>query len=135
MADIIGVLGEATATPVATTTAYTVPSGKAARFQIQCKITAHASNSTGDFLVQVNGVTVFSHLNLPATEIMWSNSVTALHDPSTSVDPDGTTAALTCAPGPAIYYGSAGDTVTYTVGTDALVACSVQIVGSEIDVT
>lgn len=134
MADKIGVLGEATTTTVATTTVYTVPAGKAAKCQIQVKIEAHAANSTGDFLVQVNGVTVFSHLNLPTTEIMWSNSTTALYDPSTSVDPDGTTAVLTCAPGPAIYYLSAADTVTYTIGTDALVACSVQVVGTEIDV-
>jgi len=134
MTDKIGVLGEATTTTVATTTVYTVPSGKAAKCQIMTKITAHAANSTGDFLVTVNGAVTFSHLNLPATEIMWSNSVTALHDPSTAVDPDGTTAALTLAPGPAVYYLSAGDTVTYTIGTDALVACNVQVVGTEIDV-
>tara|TARA_Y100000310_G_C20500352_1_gene723662 strand:+ start:51 stop:455 length:405 start_codon:yes stop_codon:yes gene_type:complete len=134
MTDKIGVLGEATTTTVATTTVYTVPAAKATKCQIQVKIEAHASNSTGDFLVTVNGVVVFSHLNLPATEIMWSNSATALHDPSTSVDPDGTTAALTCAPGPAIYYLSAADVVSYTIGTDALVACSVQVVGTEIDV-
>jgi len=134
MTDKIGVLGEATTATVATTTAYTVPAGKAAKCQIQVIITAHGSTSTGDFLVTVNGAIAFSHLNLPATEIMWSNSVTALHDPSTSVNPDGTTAALTLAPGPAVYYLSAGDTVTYTVGTLALVACNVQVVGTEIDV-
>jgi len=134
MTDRIGVLGEATTTSVATTTVYTVPAGKAAKCQIQTIITAHGSNSSGDFLVTVNGAIAFSHLNLPATEIMWSNSTTALHDPSTSVNPDGTTAALTLAPGPAVYYLSAGDTVTYTVGTDALVACNVQVVGTEIDV-
>ncbi|MAG26369.1 hypothetical protein CMI47_12535 [Candidatus Pacearchaeota archaeon] len=134
MADAIGVLGEATTTTVGTTTVYTVPAAKAAKCKIQVKIEAHAANSTGDFLVTVNGVVTFSHLNLPTTEIMWSNSTTALHDPSTSVDPDGTTAALTCCPGPAEYYLSAGDTVTYTIGTDALVACNVQVVGTEIDV-
>ena len=134
MTDKIGVLGEATTATVATTTVYTVPSGKAAKCQIMIKITAHGSNSSGDFLVTVNGATAFSHLNLPATEIFWSNSTTALHDPSTSVDPDGTTAALTLAPGPAVYYLSAGDVVSYTVGTDALVACNVQVVGTEIDV-
>ena len=134
MSDKIGVLGEATTLTVATTTVYTVPAGKAAKCQIMVKIEAHAANSTGDFLVTVNGVVAFSHLNLPTTEILWSNSVTALHDPSTSVDPDGTTAALTLAPGPAIYYLSAGDVVSYTVGTDALVACNVQVVGTEVDV-
>lgn len=134
MSDKIGVLGEATTTTVTTTTAYTVPAGKAAKCQIQLKIEAHAANSTGDFLVTVNGAVVCSHLNLPATEVMWSNSTTMLHDPSTSVDPDGTTAVLTCSPAPQVYYLSAGDTVTYTVGTDALVACSVQVVGTEIDV-
>ena len=134
MTDKIGVLGGATTTTVATTTVYTVPAAKAAKCQIQCKITAHGSNSTGDFLVTVNGAVIFSHLNIPATEIMWSNSTTALYDPSTSVDPDGTTAALTLAPGPAVYYLSAGDVVSYTIGTDALVACDVQVVGVEVDV-
>ena len=134
MSDKIGVLGSATTATVGTTTAYTVPAGKGAKVQIQVKVTAHGSNSSGDFLVTVNGAVSFSHLNLPATEIFWSNSTTALHDPSTSVDPAGTTAALTLAPGPAVYYLSAADVVSYTIGSDALVACNVQVVGTEIDV-
>ena len=134
MSDKIGVLGGLTTTTVGTHTVYTVPASKAAKIQIQTKIEAHGSNSTGDFLVTVNGAVAFSHLNLPATEIMWSNSATALHDPSTSVNPDGTTAALTLAPGPAVYWLSAADTVTYTIGTDALVACNIQVVGVEVDV-
>jgi len=134
MTDQIGVLGEASVATAATTTVYTCPSAKAARVQIMVKLEAHAATSTGDFLVTVNGMIAFSHLNLPATEIMWSNSTTALHDPSTSVEPDGTTAALTLAPGPAVYFLSAGDTITYTVGTLTFVNVQVQVVGTEIDV-
>ncbi len=134
MTDKIGVLGESTTATAGTHAVYTVPAAKAAKCQIQVKLTAHGSTGTGDFLVSVNGVTTFSHLNFPATEIMWSNSTTALHDPSTSVDPDGTTAALTCAPGPAVYYLSAADVISYTVGTLTFVDVNVQVVGTEIDV-
>ena len=134
MTDKIGVLGEASTLTAGTTTVYTVPAGKAAKCQIMLKFEGHGSNSTGDFLVTVNGLVVASRLNIPATEIMWSNTTTMIHDPSTSVDPDGSTAVLTAAPAPQVYYLAAADTVTYTIGTDDLVALSIQVVGTEIDV-
>ena len=134
MADIIGVLGEASVATAATTVVYTVPSGKAARVQIMVKLEAHASTSTGDFLVTVNGMVAFSLVNMVATEIMWSNSITALHDPSAALEPTGTTPTLTLAPGPAIYFLNAGDTITYTVATLTFVNVQVQVVGTEIDV-
>ena len=135
MADIIGVLGEATTTTVGTTTVYTCPSGKAAKFRIFWAGEAHASTSTGDLTITVNGIVVAEKLNLPNGEQFWSNSTTILHDPSVSVNPDGSTAALTASPAPQEYYCSAGDTVTYTIGTLAQVAMNMQVVGSEVDVT
>tara|TARA_Y100000310_G_C20272569_1_gene618721 strand:+ start:211 stop:615 length:405 start_codon:yes stop_codon:yes gene_type:complete len=134
MTDSIGVLGEATNLTVATHTVYTCPTAKAAKVKLQVQFEGHAANSTGDITLTVNGVVVAERLNIPATEIMWSNSTTLIHDPSTSVKPDGSTAVLTCSPAPQEFYLSAGDIVSYTVGTDALVAMNMQVVGTEIDV-
>lgn len=135
MSDKIGVLGESTATAVASdVAAYTVPAGKAAKCQIMLILEGHGSNSTGDYLVKVNNAIVASRLNIPATEKMWSNTTTLIHDPSTSVDPDGSTAVLTQAPAPFVYYLSAADRITFTIGTDALVTHVIQVVGTEIDV-
>ena len=135
MTDIIGVLGEASVATAAVTTVYTCPSGKAAKVKIMWKGEAHAATSTGDLTITVNGIVVAEKLNLPATEIMWSNNVTLMHDPSTSVEPDGTTPTLTCAPAPQEFYLSAGDTVTYTIGTLTMVSMQMQVVGVEVDVT
>ena len=135
MADIIGVLGEATTTTVGTTTVYTCPSGKAAKFKIMWSGKAHASNSSGDLTITVNAMKVGDRLNMPATEQFWSTSTLLIHDPSVSVHPDGSTALLTASPAPFEYYCSAGDTVTYTIGTDAMVEMNMQVVGSEVDIT
>lgn len=134
MSDKIGVLGEASIATTGTTTVYTVDSGKAAKVKIMWKGEAHASNSTGDVLFTVNGIVVASRLNMPATELFWSNSTLMIHDPSLALDPDGSTALLTCAPAPFEYYLNAGDTVTYTIATDDMVAMQCQVVGTEIDV-
>ncbi len=133
MSDKIGVLGEATTTTVATTTAYTCPSGKAAKCQIMWSASAHAANSTGDLTITVNGIAVATVLNITAAYYLHSNS-TLMVNPATAAAPTGATALLTVAPAPFIYYLTAGDTITYTVGTDALVAMNMQVVGIEIDV-
>lgn len=134
MTDKIGVLGESTTTTATTTTAYTVPAGKAAKCQIMWTGVAHATNSSGDFLITVNGAIVASRLNMPTTEYFYSNNITMIHDPSASVDPDGSTPTLTVAPAPQVYYLAAADTITYTIGTDAMASISFQVVGTEIDV-
>jgi hypothetical protein len=134
MTDKIGVLGEATTTSVGTTTVYTVPASKASKIRIMWAGEAHASTSTGDLTITVNGIVVAERLNFPTGEEFWSNSTTLIHDPSVSVPPDGSTAALTCSPAPQEYYLSAGDTVTYTITTLAMVAMNMQVVGTEIDV-
>tara|TARA_R100000234_G_C4959245_1_gene161025 strand:- start:445 stop:849 length:405 start_codon:yes stop_codon:yes gene_type:complete len=134
MADKIGVLGEATTATAATTTAYTVASGKGAKAQIMWKGLAHASNSSGDFEILVNGIVVANRLNMPAGEYFYSNNITLIHDPSASTEPDGSTPTLTCAPAPQIFWLSAGDTVQYTIGTDAMQEIHFQVVGVEVDV-
>ncbi len=134
MADIIGVLGQATVLTVGTTTVYTCPSGKSAKVKIMWSGEAHASNSTGDLTITLNAVALAVILNMTAARFHHSNS-TLLVNPITAAAPTGATALLTVAPAPFEYYLSAGDTVTYTIGTDAMVAMNMQVVGSEVDGT
>ena len=133
MADKIGVLGSSTATAVATTVVYTVPSAKAAKVQIMWSAESHATNSTGDLTITVNGVAVATSLNLTAARFYHSSNTLMVSAVETAA-PTGESAILTVAPAPFIYYLSAADTVTYTVGTDELVSMDFPVVGVEIDV-
>ena len=133
MADQIGVLGESTTATVATTTVYTVPSAKAAKVKLMWSGQSHASTGTGDLTITVNGAAVAVVLNMTAARYLHSNS-TLLVNPETAAAPTGATALLTVAPAPFEYYLSAGDTVTYTIGTLVMVAMNFQVVGTEIDV-
>jgi hypothetical protein len=133
MTDKIGVLGEATTLTTGTTTVYTVPAGKAARGRIMWSGQSHASNSTGDLTITVNGIAVAVVLNMTAARYLHSNS-TLLVNPETAAAPTGATALLTVAPAPFMYFLSAADTVTYTIGTDDMVAMNIQFVGTEVDV-
>ncbi len=134
MADIIGVLGQASTITTGTTTAYTCPSGKSAKVKIMWSGEAHAANSTGDLTITVNGIAVAIVLNMTAARFTHSNSV-LLVNPITAAAPTGATALLTVAPAPFDYYLSAADTITYTIGTDDMVAMNMQVVGSEVDGT
>jgi hypothetical protein len=126
-------LGSSTTATVATTTVYTVPSAKAAKVQIQFSAASHGSNSSGDLTITVNGVAVATVVNLTAARFVHSNS-TLLISAEESAAPTGKSAILTVSPAPTVYYLSTGDTVTYTVGTDALISMNFQVVGTEIDV-
>ena len=132
MADKIGVLGEATTASAATTTVYTVPSAKAAKVKIMWSGRSDASNADGDLTITVNAIAVAIILNMTADRYLHSNS-TLMVNPETAAAPTGATALLTVAPAPFEYYLSAGDTVTYTVGTRTMQALNVQVVGTEID--
>ena len=133
MADQIGVLGEATTATDATTTGYTVPSGKAAKVKIMWAGLSHASTGTGDLTITVNGINVAVVLNITAARYVHSNS-TLMVNPETAAAPTGATALLTVAPAPMEYYLSAADTVTYTIATLTIQAMNMQVVGTEIDV-
>ena len=133
MADQIGVLGEATTATAATTTVYTVPSGKAAKVKIMWAGLSHASTGTGDLTITVNGINGAVVLYITAARYVHSNS-TLLVNPETAAAPTGATALLTVAPAPMEYYLSAADTVTYTIATLTMQAMNMQVVGTEIDV-
>ena len=132
MADIIGVLGEAAVATIATTTVYTVPSGKAAKVNIMWSGQAGA-DSLGDLDITVNGIIVARILNMTTVNFLHSNS-TLLVNPETAAAPTGATALLTVAPAPFNYYLNAADTITYTIATTAMTAMQMQVVGTEVDV-
>jgi hypothetical protein len=135
MTDKIGVLGEATVATAATTTVYTCPTSKAAKVKIMWHAESHASTSTGDLTITVNGINVATVLNITAANEIFSNSTLMVSaEAATATGATGATALLTVAPAPFEYYLSAGDTVTYTISTLTMVSMNMQVVGTEIDV-
>lgn len=133
MTDRIGVLGEATTSTVGSTTVYTVPSSKAAKFRLQWRgLNAAVGNSTVEFFV--NGVSIFKTGNIAVSEYAFSTPAFLNSGSTAAPGPTGATAALTVAPAPPIYYGNAGDIVSYTIATNALSTMSAQVVGAEIGV-
>jgi len=133
MSDQIGVLGEATVATAATTTVYTCPAAKAARVKIMWAGASHGSTGSGDLTITVNGINVAVIINMTAARFLHSNS-TLLVNPETAAAPTGATALLTASPAPFEYFLSAGDTITYTIGTLTMVSMNMQVVGTEIDV-
>lgn len=130
MADKIGVLGEVSGLTVGTHTVYTCPTGKAARAQLFYRGTAGSSSG---IKVNVNGIEVMLASGLTSGHFIFS-SRSALYENTGTTAPTGVDDATTVAPAPAVFWLSAGDTVTYEVTTAALSAMLFQVVGSEIDV-
>lgn len=130
MADNIGVLGEATAVAIATTTAYTVPSGKAARISIMYRAQAGAGGAS-TLYVTVNGCVIWAKSTTTASHYIYSTPSASMITGAAA--PTGVSNATTVAPGPEEYYLSAGDIVSYTVGAEALIAMNFQVVGAEVD--
>ena len=83
--------------------------------------------------LQAQVLALLENLTWLQSRYLHSNS-TLLVNPETAAAPTGATALLTVAPAPFEYFLSAGDTVTYTVGTLTMQSLNVQFVGTEIDV-
>ena len=131
MADKIGVLGEQTATAVATATVYICPANKAAKVRIMAR---WQGDTNSQVAMLVNGVEVARCAAMTASNYNHTVRGGGLLGGNVAAAPDGTTAAKTVAPADMIYYLSPGDTIQYTVITAALLAMNCQVVGVEIDV-
>lgn len=132
MSDTIGVLGEATATAVATATVYTCPTGKKAK----CRLFARFQGDTNSVVaVLVNGMEIARNTVMTANHYNYTIKGGGLfaYAAGNATPPTGLANALTAAPADAIYYLNAGDTIQYTVVTAALLAMNFQVVGIEID--
>lgn len=131
MADIVGVLATSTIATTGTATLYTVPAGKTAKIKVMYRGTAGA-NST--LALIVNGVTVFTSAAATAGHIIYSSTALMVNDAASSGAVNGSSAALTVAPGPTEYLLSAGQVVQYTVGTANYTDLVMMVVGVELDV-
>lgn len=131
MADILGVLGEASALTVGTTTVYTVPVGKAAKVRFMGLFQSGVNSDVG---ILINGIEVARSGAMTNLHYWFSNGGAGLMRAAATTKPTGASAAETVQPAAPIYYLSVGDTVQYTVATAALLAANAQVVGVEIDV-
>lgn len=133
MADKIGVLGEATATAVATATVYTCPANKAAKVRL---FTRFQGDTNTVVAVLVNGMEIARNTVMTTTHYNYTIKGGGLfaYASGNATPPTGLANALTAAPADAIYYLSAGDTIQYTVVTAALLAMNFQVVGVEVDI-
>ena len=127
MSDVVGVLGEASTATAGTTTAYTVPSGKAAKVQFMYRGTAGVSSTLA---VIVNGITIFTTGALTSTQLSVSTK-TEMHKANPTLTGNGTDSVV--APAPYYFYLSEGDTVQYVIGTAAFADFKFQVVGVEVD--
>ena len=133
MSDRIGVLGEATATTVATTTVYTCPAAKAAKVRLMARFQGDTNTVVA---VLVNGVEIAR--NTVMTTLHYNYTIKGgglfAYASGNAAPPTGLANALTLAPADPIYYLSPGDTIQYTIITAACFAMNFQVVGVEIDV-
>jgi hypothetical protein len=130
MTDKIGTLGKLATLTIGTNLVYTCPVGKAARVKLFYRVTAGVSSVFG---LLVNGIKVMQTAALTTGHFVYSTPA-FMSANNAAVEPDGTTDAKTAGPAPEEYYLAAGETISYTVATADLLAASVQVVGTEIDV-
>lgn len=133
MSDKIGVLGSATATAVATATAYTCPASKAAKVKLMCRFQGDTNSQVA---ILVNGMEVARNGAMTTTHYNYTIEGGGLlaYAAGNASAPDGLGDDTTVAPADPVYYLSAGQTIQYTVVTTALLAMNFQVVGTEIDV-
>ncbi len=131
MADIMGVLGEASTLTVGTTTVYTCPVGKAAKVRLMALFQAGVNTDVG---ILINGIEVARSGAMTNLHYWFTNGGAGLMRAAATTKPTGASAAETIQPAAPIYYLSVGDTIQYTIATAAALAVNAQVVGIEIDV-
>lgn len=132
MSDKIGVLGESTATAVATATVYTCPAGKAAKCRLMARFQGDTNSQVAVF---VNGMEIARNTAMTASHYNFTIKGGGLfaYAAGNASAPTGLANAVTVAPADPIYYLNPGDTIQFTVITAALLAMNFQVVGVEID--
>lgn len=131
MSDTMGVLGSASTLTVGTTTVYTCPVGKAAKVKLFAIFQSGVNSDVG---ILVNGIEVARTGAMTNLHFTFTNGGAGLIRAAATTKPAGTSAAETVQPSAPIFFLSTGQTIQYTVTTAALLACSAQVVGVEIDV-
>lgn len=135
MSDKMGILGRTTDATVGTKTVYTCPASKAAKVRLEFYgLNAGVGNAT--LTINVASIPVMASGNVAINNYIYSigDAVGLLSSGGVAAAPDGTTVAKTVQPAKPIYYLSAGDVITATVGTNAFANLQVRVVGIETDV-
>lgn len=127
----IGVLGEAATATIGTTTAYIVPTGRAAKVKLMYYGIAGVNSTLS---IAINGIPIFTTAALTSGNAAWTDS-TRMHGTGAVNTLTGGSDTTTVAPGPKEYQLAAGDTVTYTIATAAFSSISVQVIGAEVEVS
>ena|SRR5215469_6346037 len=130
MTDKVGKLGQAIIATQGTTTAYQCPAGKGAKCQVYFRGAA-GTNST--LQITVSGIAILLTAALTAGNISYS-TVAATHNTGAASAINGSSDSTTVAPGPRTFWLSAGDTISYTIGTADFSSMNFQVVGVEVDV-
>jgi len=143
MAAKIGILGESTATAIASATVYTVPASKAARVRLIWACEADTGAPTISFQIGSPGseqhitaslggnIDFFSGIATGATQK--SGDVSALQATLGATLINTTSDKACVVPFPYDYFLSTGDTVKYEVTAEALSDALVQVIGVEDD--
>lgn len=129
MTDIIGRLGRGTTAAQGTTVAYTVPANKTARVKLMYRFIAGVSSTLA---VLINGVQVFITGALTSGQVSYTSSA-LMHNAGAVSAVNGSSDALTIAPGPKEYFLDGGDTISYTIGTADGSSMFFDVVGAELD--
>ena len=134
MADIIGVLGESTATAAATATVYTCPVNRAAKVRLMMRFQGDTNSVVA---VLVNGMEVARNTAMTTAHYNYTIKGGGMfaYAAGNATPPTGLANALTVSPSDPIYYLNAGDTIQYTVSGAALLAMNFQVVGIQIDLS
>lgn len=150
MAAKIGILGENTATAIATVTVYTVPADKAARVRVLFFCEGAANHPTYCIRVGAPGSENTFHYQAAANSMSWWSGITPANTPDpalsltidkagaqnvSSIDMDAVDTALEwiMTPFPQDYYLSTGDTVVVQIFGYSLTDHLIQVQGVEDD--
>lgn len=135
MSDKLGILGRTTVGTVGTQTVYTVPASKAAKGRIEF-VAQNAAVGNATLAVTIAAAQVMISGNVAVNNYIYSigDAVGIISSGTKAAAPDGTTVATTVVPAKPIYFLSAGDAVTITIGTNAFLSMVAQFVGIEVDV-
>ena len=144
MAAKIGILGESTATAIATITVYTVPASKAARVRILIAMEQQAAQTSG-YSVQIGtpgaetnivragaaGVDLFT--GIPNAGIQSSRDIGLIEADMGGALTGTNVDRASLLPFPHDFFLSTGDTVKYQITTDTLQDHLIQVIGVEDD--
>ncbi len=132
MTDKVGVLGSSQVSATGTNTAYTVPSGKGARFRVFFRGIAGNGSSLS---MLVDSMEVFRQSGIASGTVVYSSVSLPYNTGASNASVDGTTEAKTAMPYGRDFWLAAAGLFQYSISSAAFQEIKVAAVGAEVDVT